>query len=240
MYGGFFMLISIKRAETIILVLTLTLTFLFLIDNNAINVGSFNNRIIVIDAGHGIPDGGAVGESGITENELNLKVAKYLEDILTKKGFTVIMTRRDENGIYSADSKTVRNKKREDMKKRVDISNTSNASLLLSIHMNYFGMKSCRGPQVFYCKGSNNGEEIAKNIRESLIKNIGEHCEREIKPVSEGIYLLNHTKIPAVLIECGFLSNSEEEKMLLSDKYQKKIAESIADGIVDFFPKSPN
>ena len=72
------MLISIKRAETIILVLTLTLTFLFLIDNNAINVGSFNNRIIVIDAGHGTPDGGAVSESGITENELNLKVAKYL------------------------------------------------------------------------------------------------------------------------------------------------------------------
>ena len=233
------MVISIKRAVTIMFVLTLTLSFLLAIDNNSITVGSFNNRTIVIDAGHGLPDGGAVGESGITENELNLKVALYLEEILTKKGFTVIMTRRDENGIYSADSKTVRNKKREDIKKRVDIGNTSNASLFISIHMNCFGLKSCSGPQVFYCAGSPEGEAVAKSIREAFIKNISDHCTREIKPVTDGIYLLCHIKAPAVLVECGFLSNSAEEKLLITDKYQKKLAESIADGIIECFPKNP-
>lgn len=237
--GFIMMVISIKKAVTIMLVLTLTMTFLLFADNNAITVGSFTGRTIVVDPGHGLPDGGAVGKSGVPESELNLKVAKHLEEILTSKGFNVILTRRDEYGIYSPDSKTVRNKKREDMKKRVDITNTSGASLLVSIHMNYFSMESCQGPQVFYLKGSEKSKEAAESIRESIIKNIGEHCTREIKPVSSGIYLLSHTKTPAVLIECGFLSNTEEEKLLITDKYQKKMAASIAEGIKNLFPKKP-
>lgn len=233
------MIISIKRTANIMIAITLTLTFLLLTDNNISTVGSFNSRIIVIDAGHGAPDGGAVGESGILESDINLKVARYLEDILTKKGYTVIMTRKDENGLFSAESQTVRNKKREDMKKRVDIANTNNASLLISIHMNYYGLESCSGPQVFYFSESQPSKEVATNIRESFIENIGEHCIRETKPVTSGMYLLCHAKIPAVLVECGFLSNNAEEKLLLNDGYQKKIAESIANGVIKVFPKMP-
>ena len=145
------------------------------------------------------------------------------------------MTRSDANGLFKSENASIKEKKHEDMKERLRIANKSRADLFISVHMNYFGEAKSSGPQVFYKAGSAQGEHAAECIRASFLKNIGSHCTREIKPVSDGIYLLREVKIPAVLVECGFLSNTNEEQLLLSTEYQTKMANAIADGIDKYF-----
>jgi len=189
---------------------------------------------VVIDAGHGIPDGGAVGKSGVLESEINLKVSNYLRKALERSGVSVIMTRNDENALYSDEKASIRNKKREDMRKREEIINHSRADMAVSIHMNYFGIPEYSGPQIFCPSGSEKAYIIAGQIKNSFLKNIGEHCTREIKKVDGGIYLLKKAEIPMVLVECGFLSNSQEEQLLITDAYCKKMGEAIAEGIINY------
>ena len=189
---------------------------------------------IVIDAGHGEPDGGAVSISGHNEASLNLDVALKLCDYLKKNGFNIIMTRENENGIFDENAKTTKEKKVSDMHKREKIMNTSGADLFVSIHMNKFEIAKYSGPQVFYSPNFETSEAIAKSIQQMLISDLKPQMEREIKKSDGGIYLLKKAKIPAVLIECGFLSNPDEEKLLLSDDYRKKMAESIGKGIIKY------
>ena len=208
---------------------------LFFAGRGVLPASGEHKNVIVIDAGHGAPDGGAVGKSGIPESEINLKISYLLQKELTERGYEVIMTRSGEKGLYKSENASVKEKKREDMKERLRIANKSRADLFISIHMNYFGEAKSSGPQVFYKSGSENGMRAATLLRESFLKNIGTHCTREIKPVKDGIYLLREVKIPAVLVECGFLSNRNEEQLLLTPKYQAKMAHAIACGIDDYF-----
>ena len=106
--------------------------------------------------------------------------------------------------------------------------------MAISIHMNYFGIEKYSGPQLFCPSDNEKAYEISKMIKNSLLKNIGEHCNREIKKVDGGIYLLKKAKIPIVLAECGFLSNSEEEKLLITDKYCKQMGDALAEGIINY------
>ncbi|MBE7028565.1 MAG: hypothetical protein E7407_05990 [Ruminococcaceae bacterium] len=189
---------------------------------------------IVIDAGHGEPDGGAVSISGHIESSLNLDVALKLCDYLKKNGFNIIMTRENENGIFDENAKTTKEKKVSDMHSREKIMNTSGADLFVSIHMNKFEIAKYSGPQVFYSPHIEKSEAIAESIQQMLISDLKPQMEREIKKSDGGIYLLKKAQIPAVLIECGFLSNPDEEKLLLSDDYRKKMAESIGKGIIKY------
>ena len=203
-------------------------------DRRSVKTSSVESKTIVIDAGHGEPDGGAVGQSGILESEINLSVAKRIESKLKEQGFGVIMTRSGTEGIYKTNDAAVRVKKREDLNERVRIANESGADLFLSIHMNYFGEKKYSGPQVFYAASSENAKCCAEAVMGSIREIIGSHCTREIKPVDKGIFILEKIKVPAVLVECGFLSNPDEEKLLISEEYQEKIAESIAKGTAEY------
>ncbi len=190
---------------------------------------------IVIDAGHGNPDGGAVGSQGVLEQELNLKIAQLVQQYAEQGGIQVLVTRADSEGIYDSKSKTIKQKKQTDIHNREKLMNESNADLFVSIHMNKFTDSKYSGPQVFYSKNNEASEMAARAVQQSMIDLLKPVSEREIKPAGKEIYLLKKAKIPAILIECGFLSNPQEEKLLLDEAYQKKVAWAIYCGLVQYF-----
>ena len=185
---------------------------------------------IVIDAGHGGRDGGAVGkQTGITESELNLKYALTLKDLCSDFGIGVILTRPDMNGLYD---ETAFNKKRSEMEKRKSIINNSGADLMISLHMNSFPLSSSNGAYVFYAKGSDSGFELAKSVQSSLCQGF----DNARKYVSVGDYfVLNYSTIPSVLVECGFLSNPQEELLLQKEEHQKDFCYALLVGILNYF-----
>lgn len=193
-----------------------------------------SNHIVILDAGHGNPDGGAVGQDGSIESNLNLEIVLKLQKFLEASNCTVILTRSDENGIYETTAETIREQKVSDMKNRVDIANNSNAEIFVSIHMNKLEQSQYSGWQTFYKNNDDTSKEIAENIQTSLNYFIKKENSRTIKSIS-GIYLTKNVEIPLVIVECGFLSNAEENKLLQTDSYQNELAWSIYIGIMDYF-----
>ena len=185
---------------------------------------------IVIDAGHGGADGGCIGRSsGITENELNLEYAETLKSICEGLGLKVVMTRTDLNGLYSP---LASNKKRSDMEARQKIIEESGADVVLSVHMNAFPLTSSRGAQVFFDSKNQGGKELAQSIQTSLHDSIA----YAKSSASDGdLYILNCTQIPGALVEFGFLSNLEEEELLLDESYRQDICYAVVCGILDYF-----
>lgn len=206
------------------------------IENTSAPVSStpVSNHTIILDAGHGSPDGGAVGQDGSIESELNLDIVLKLQKLLEASNCTVILTRSDENGIYESTAETIREQKVSDMKSRADIANNSNAEMFVSIHMNKLEQTKYSGWQTFYKNKDETSKEIAENIQTSLNYFIKKENSRTIKSIS-GIYLTKNVEIPLVIVECGFLSNEEENKLLQTDDYQNELAWSIYIGIMDYF-----
>lgn len=193
-----------------------------------------SDKVIVIDAGHGIPDEGAQSSNGTTEAQINLKIALKLQFLLEQAGSTVILTRSDENAIYDLDSKTLRQKKVSDIHNRVKIGNESSADLFVSIHLNKVPQEQYWGWQCFYKDGDENSKKLAKLLQE----NLNEAIQKENKRVEmriDNVYIIKHVEIPISIVECGFLSNEEEEKQLLNDEYQNRLAWGIYNGIIDYF-----
>ena len=193
-----------------------------------------SEKTIVIDAGHGKPDEGAESSSGTTEAETNLKIALKLQNLLEQSGSTVILTRSDENAIYDLDSKTLRQKKISDIHNRVKIGNESSADIFVSIHLNKIPQQQYDGWQTFYNGKSAEGQKLAVSIQNNLNDAIQKENNRVAKSI-ENIYIVKHVEIPTTIVECGFLSNPEEEKLLLDDEYQNKLAWGIYNGIIDYF-----
>ena len=193
-----------------------------------------SGKTIVIDAGHGVPDEGAQSSNGTTEAETNLKIALKLQNLLEQSGCTVILTRSDENAIYDIDSKTLKQKKISDIKNRVKIGNESSADIFVSIHLNKIPQSQYDGWQTFYKEGSEDGARLAKTIQENLNKTIQKENNRIAKTIDK-IYIIKHVEIPTTIVECGFLSNPDEEKLLLEDEYQNKLAWGIYNGIINYF-----
>ncbi len=185
---------------------------------------------IVIDAGHGGRDGGAVGKTtGISESVLNLQYALCLKEACEQFGFDVVLTRSTMDGLYD---ESASNKKKSEMEKRKNIINNSNADLVISLHMNSFPLSSSEGAQVFYAKGSEQGFNLAKSIQNSLSKSF--ESARDYVTVGD-YFVLNYSNIPAILVECGFLSNPEEEKLLQTEEYRKNFCYSILAGVINYF-----
>lgn len=230
------MKIYLWRGFFLLIIMLIIVTFLVnnLYDKTKETMISNLNNIVILDAGHGSPDGGAQGESGILEKDINLAITKKLQFELVKKGFTVIMTRTGDDGIQKS-GKSISEKKRSDMNERVKIMNTTGADAFISIHMNIFTQKQYKGAQVFYSPNNEDSKEIAKIIQEGLAKDVDNSNKRQIKKADKSIFLLCKAKIPACLVECGFLSNDEEEKLLLSSSYQNKLAKAIAQAIDEYF-----
>lgn len=193
-----------------------------------------SGKTVVIDAGHGVPDEGAQSSNGTTEAETNLKIALKLQNLLEQSGCTVILTRSDENAIYDIDSKTLKQKKISDIKNRVKIGNESSADIFVSIHLNKIPQSQYDGWQTFYKEGSEDGARLAKTIQENLNKTIQKENNRKAKTIDK-VYIIKYVEIPTTIVECGFLSNPDEEKLLLEDEYQNKLAWGIYNGIIDYF-----
>ena len=183
--------------------------------------------LIVIDAGHGGDDGGSVGVvSGAKESDLNLVIARKLKGYLENIGFKVVLTRETSDGLYKLTSK---DKKYDDMAKRKEIIEKTKPFLVVSIHQNSFPMASMSGAQTFYQQGNELGKTLADLVQNELIKNLGEHARGFAN--KGDYYILNSTSYPAILVECGYLSNPEEDRLLNDGDYQDKIAYSIMCGI---------
>lgn len=196
-----------------------------------------NNYTIILDAGHGYPDGGATNYDGtIIESDLNLSIVLRLQNLLESVGINVILTRADENGIYDSNITTIRKKKISDLENRVKIANISNASLFLSIHMNKLPQTQYFGWQCFYKNNNEKSKNFANEIQESLNSFMEKENNRKIKPISE-IYLAKNIKIPFVLVECGFLSNVQESILSTNSSYQDNLAWSIFIGLMNSLQK---
>ena len=193
-----------------------------------------NNKVIVLDAGHGVPDEGAQSSNGTTEAESNLKIALKVQNLLEQSGATVILTRSDENAIYDLDSKTLKQKKISDIHNRVKIGNESSADIFVSIHLNKIPQQQYWGWQTFYKQESPEGQKLATSIQNSLNKSIKKENKRVPMKI-ENVYIIKHVEIPTTIVECGFLSNPEEEQLLLNNEYQDKLAWGIYTGIMDYF-----
>ena len=205
-------------------------------NNNYIDTVSIpvSGKVVVVDAGHGVPDEGAEVGDGTTEAQTNLKIALKLQNLLEQSGCVVILTRSDENGIYDLDSKTLKQKKISDIRNRVKIGNESSADIFVSIHLNKIPEEKYYGWQTFYNKNSKEGQKLAKQIQ----ANINEAIQKENKRIAskiENIYIINNVEIPTTIVECGFLSNSQEKELLLTDDYQNRLAWGIYNGIIDYF-----
>lgn len=210
--------------------------------NNEINVETMqtvalpvDSKVIIIDA--------RTSESlmkerkvvrGTTEAESNLKIALKVQNLLEQSGATVILTRSDENAIYDIDSKTLRQKKISDIHNRVKIGNESSADIFVSIHLNKIPQQQYWGWQTFYKPESTEGQKLASSIQNSLNASIQKENTRVPMKI-DNVYIIKHVEIPTTIVECGFLSNQEEEQLLLTDEYQNKLAWGIYTGIMDYF-----
>ena len=182
---------------------------------------------VVIDAGHGGIDGGVSGiTTGVKESELNLDIARKLKAKFDKSGAKTVMTRKTEAGLYGIYSKGF---KRRDMQKRKQITLNAKADVFVSIHLNYYSSPLRRGAQVFYKIDEEKSKSLADIVQAEL--NGGKECERDYTALAGDYYVLNEADCAAILCECGFLSNAEDEKLLLTDEYRAEIAEKIFNGI---------
>ena len=192
------------------------------------------NKVIIVDAGHGTPDEGAESLNGITEAEINLKIALKLQNLLEQSGCTVILTRSDENEIYDVGSDSIREKKISDAKNRVKIGNESGADIFVSIHLNKIPEQQYYGWQTFYKKGNEESKLLATEIQNNLNDAIQKENKR-IPAMLNSVYIMKNVEIPITIVECGFLSNPEEEELLQTDEYQNKLAWGIYNGINNYF-----
>lgn len=186
---------------------------------------------IVIDAGHGGEDGGAVGISGVTESRLNLSVALRLEQLLTLCGFETAMIRRSDCAVYT-EGETIAEKKVSDLKNRVKLVAQSDPAVLVSIHQNHFSQEQYYGAQVFYAPVSGS-RELAEQMQSCLRQALDPENHRMAKQ-AQSVYLLEQISCPGVLVECGFLSNSQEEALLQQPEYQKKLVCAIACALAQY------
>lgn len=185
---------------------------------------------VVLDPGHGGEDPGKVGSRGELEKDINLKIAKKVEKYLLLQDTTVVMTRRED--LTLADS-TQKGWKSRDLQKRVEIIEEESPDLVVSIHQNSFSQKNVKGAQVFYYKGKKEGKRAAELLQDSLVNWVDKTNHRRCK-YSDTYYILRMSTVPAVLVECGFLSNPEEEMLLQQEEYQERIAYGISMGIQQY------
>lgn len=209
---------------------SLTMLLCVNVGSRAVTTISENKRIerehcIIIDPGHGGEDGGAVSYSGLPESSYNLEISLKLNDLLNLLGYHTQMIRTSDISVYTT-GETLSQKKSSDLKERVNLINGSKNALLLSIHQNHYPDSRYSGAQVFYAKAEGS-EELAKQLQSAFVSILNPGSKRQSKK-STGVYLMEHIQCPGVLIECGFLSNAEEEAKLKDPEYQKKLCCVIA------------
>ncbi len=194
-----------------------------------------DKQVIVLDAGHGGVDGGCVSVNGVAEKGINLAIVESERDFLRVMGYDVVCTREEDEAIYDRGIEGLSNQKKSDMQNRLKIFSEYPEGISLSIHQNQFTDSKYSGAQMFYSEKNSGGERLASAMQGQFVSMLQPENTRETKPVGDELYLLNNTDNPAVMIECGFLSNPEEAALLESEDYQEQIAFTVMTGIFEYF-----
>lgn len=193
----------------------------------AVSTSVQSSRVLILDAGHGGEDGGASSAGGDKESDINLDIVLKLESLMAFLGVDAQLTRQDDRSLHSSDAQTIREKKVSDLRNRVAMIDSIPNAFLISVHQNHFTDSRYSGAQVFF-----NGGDISRQWGEctqSVLREVLDSGnDRKAKPMPDGIYLFEHIDCPAILVECGFLSNGEEASLLLTDAYQRKVALALA------------
>lgn len=197
-----------------------------------------NPKVILIDPGHGGEDGGTQASDGTMEKDINLQIALYLRRYLQAAGFRVVMTREADVDLGDDSLKTLRERKADDIYRRFAMIEENAPCLFISIHQNHFSDSRYGGAQVFYSPNHADSEALAQCIQKAFIEHLQPENTRQCKEADSSIYLLTHAEVPAVLVECGFLSNEEDLSNLKNPVYQQKAAACIMSGLVDFLRKN--
>lgn len=196
-------------------------------------------KIVLIDPGHGGFDGGAQSKGGTVEKGINLDISKKLKAKLESEGYKVVMTREGDDGLYSKGT-TIKEKKREDLKKRCEMKKETNCDIFISIHQNMFAQSKCYGAQVWHASNEKSAI-LAKNIQDSLKETVDDNNKRVQKAAGEAYLILRDKHEGAsILVECGFLSNPEEEARLKTEEHQNKLVEGLSLGVNKYFEELNN
>ena len=196
-------------------------------------------NIVIIDAGHGGEDCGAIGVDGVYEKEINLQIAMTLGEMLMDEGYIVVYTRTDDRLLYKEEENIKGIRKISDLKNRCEFAKNYPDSIFVSIHQNSFASSKYSGLQVWYSKNDSRSKALANFIQSNVKNTLQPNNNRTIKEATSSIFLLHNASFPAVLIECGFLSNAEECALLATSDYQKQMATVIADAIADYIAAHP-
>ncbi len=227
-------IIAIITAFLIILSAMLYLTFMANFSAAEASSMPITQKTVIVDAGHGGDDGGAIGIDGTVEKDINLDIALKLEKILKFYGFNVIMTRTQDVMTCDDGLDSLRKRKISDIHNRFELMRKNPDAIFISVHQNKFEDSSQHGTQVFYSGNDERSKELAEAIQTSVTLTLQRKNDRVVKKSGSGIYLLYHAKVPAVLVECGFISNSDEVKKLKDESYRMKLAILIADGLLKY------
>ena len=224
------MFVVIKRRKLVIILLVLialqlTLTTVLCVKQFATNVKSLIDFTIVIDAGHGGIDGGVVSRSGVKESSLNLAYSKTLGEQFHNAGFNVVYTRKTEDGLYGLPTNGF---KRRDMQERKRIVDEAKPNLVISVHMNKFSASYRTGPQVFYQQGKQDGQTLAQSLQQVFNDSTGNSHQA----IAGDFYICREIDCPAVIVECGFLSNDDEAALLQTEQHRQEICDWIFKGVM--------
>ena len=195
----------------------------------------FSSSTLVLDAGHGGEDGGAVSATGVAESSINLAIVLKLDQLAGLYGVPVQLLRSDENALGDPDGASVRERKRSDLQKRVELIQKAEHATVISVHQNYYPGASSTGAQVFYGKEASS-PALARYAQSLLCQTLDPTNHRQAAQIPDSVYLMRHITCPAILVECGFLSNAEEAERLQRTEYQTKIAAALLSAYLTFEP----
>ncbi len=235
LYFSFRMKNALSFTVTFVLFFSLTVMLNFigvLSDSVAATVTEL--PVIIIDAGHGGEDGGTQSSDGTLEKKINLEISLKINELLLSKGFKTVLTRDGDYMIYDESASTQREKKVSDIHNRMKIIEENGDCILISVHQNYFRESKYSGTQVFYSKNNPDSKILADEIQRSVVSSVQPDNTRQIKESGTDIYLLYHSQVPAVMVECGFMSNEAEADRLKDEDYQLKISEAIVNGLAAY------
>ena len=182
---------------------------------------------LILDAGHGGEDGGALSISGVSESQINLEIVQKIDDLLGLYGASPVLLRRTDTSLHSKGANTLHEKKVSDLKNRVEAIQSNKGTTLISIHQNTYPTIEAKGLQAFYAP-TEGSKELAELIQKSVQETLQKENKRTARQISKSVYLMNHVSCRAVLIECGFLTHPQEERDLLDHMYQRKLAAVLA------------
>ncbi len=232
--------ISLICFLSFLIVLLIAIGFTMLIQTHNASIQAKNDEfVVVLDCGHGGPDGGAVAADGTVEKDINLRLGFQLRELLTSYGYKVVMTRDKDEFICDDHNASLREQNISDLHNRLDIAENYPNSIFVSLHMNKFTEEDSWGSQLFYSPKNKKSEALAELIRNRLLADAQKGNDRALKEMDDSVYIIYNATHPALLLECGFLSNIKEREKFKNNAYRSKFVYDIFEGIIDFKGANP-